>query len=137
VLVNGFAANDPESTGRIWRLAVERYGSAQRRIAIVNCRADRPDRSRQFAEAIATWPAADCYLLVGTGARAFARSAIDRGLAPARLATAAGRSIEEIVEMIAHRAGDSALVVGMANIGGVGFADRGVPFAPQELRRSA
>ena len=36
--VNGFAANDPQSTERIWRLALERYADVEKRIAIFNCR---------------------------------------------------------------------------------------------------
>ena len=50
--VNGFAANDPQSTELIWRLALERYADVEKRIAIFNCRDDRPDRSRQLGEVV-------------------------------------------------------------------------------------
>ena len=36
--VNGFAANDPESTERIWNMAIERYAGVEKRIAVFNCR---------------------------------------------------------------------------------------------------
>ena len=45
IFVNGFAANDPESTGMIWDMIVKRYARVDRHIAVINCRADRPDRS--------------------------------------------------------------------------------------------
>src|SRR6185295_11895351 len=40
VFVNGFAANDPESTERIWNICLDRYPDVQKRVAIFNCRAD-------------------------------------------------------------------------------------------------
>lgn len=47
--VNGFAANDPASTFAIWKM-VERIGyPVLDNVVIINCRADRMDRSMQFA----------------------------------------------------------------------------------------
>ena len=43
--VNGFAANDPESTGYIWNMMLARHKTVQTRIAIINCRHDRRCRS--------------------------------------------------------------------------------------------
>ena len=37
-LVNGFAANDPQSSQEIWNLALRRFPQAERRIALFNCR---------------------------------------------------------------------------------------------------
>src|SRR5207249_1144505 len=74
VFVNGFAANDPESTERLWRLALDSFSGADRRIAIFNCRADRPERSRQLGLACARWPAADRYVLIGSGTAPFAEA---------------------------------------------------------------
>ena len=53
--VNGFAANDAESTERIWNMAIDRYPDVKTRIAIVNCRGDRPERSQQLGSAVAQW----------------------------------------------------------------------------------
>lgn len=60
--VNGFAANDPESTAHIWGLALETFPDKLKRIAVFNCREDRADRSRQLGEACPSWPAADHYV---------------------------------------------------------------------------
>ena len=132
VFVNAFAANDPDSTGFIWRKVTEQF-PAERRVALVNCRADRPDRSRQLGEACVTWGEADHYVLIGSGTYIFAKAAIRGGLDPSRITYAEERRIEEIFEVIIDLAGDSALIIGIANIGGQGlelarfFKNRSVP----------
>jgi poly-gamma-glutamate synthase PgsB/CapB len=122
VFVNGFAANDPESTERIWNMALERFPDVEKRIATLNCRADRPDRSRQIGEACVHWPAADHYVLIGTGTYIFARAASEAGIDERKLVFAEDMRIEEIFELLVELAGPSALVMGMANIGGQGLA---------------
>ncbi len=119
--VNGFAANDPESTLRIWKMALERYRDVDRRIAIFNCRADRPDRSKQLGEVIVSWPEADYYMLIGSGTYIFARAATQSGLNPLKLKFAEDRRVEEIFETVIELSGKSSLVMGMANIGGPGL----------------
>ncbi len=119
--VNGFAANDPESTERIWRMAIERFPEATKRIAIFNCRADRPDRSKQLAEVVASWPPADHYVLIGSGTYIFAKYATQTGISPLKLAFAEDMRVDEIFELIVELSGPSSLVMGMANIGGPGL----------------
>jgi poly-gamma-glutamate synthase PgsB/CapB len=119
--VNGFAANDPESTERIWKMALERYPDVERRIAVFNCRMDRPDRSQQLGSIITQWPRADFYLLIGTGTYIFARAATAAGIDPMAIEMAEGRSAEDIFEMIVELSGRRSLVMGMANIGGIGL----------------
>lgn len=119
--VNAFAANDPESTGRIWNMTFDRYPDREKRVAVVNCRADRPDRSRQLGQACLGWTPADHYVLVGTGTYLFAKSAFQEGLDPSRVVYAEERRIEEIFEQIVELAGSSALIIGIANIGGPGL----------------
>jgi poly-gamma-glutamate synthase PgsB/CapB len=119
--INGFAANDPESTERIWRMALERYPDVDQKIAIFNCRGDRPDRSKQLGQAIASWPHADRYLLIGSGTYIFAREATKAGVNPMKFAFAEGRRVDEIFESIVAISGQSTLIMGMANIGGPGL----------------
>ncbi len=119
--VNGFAANDPESTEQIWRLALARFPSVEKRIAIFNCRLDRPDRSQQLGRACAAWPRADHYLLIGTGTYIFARSAIRAGIDSRRLVPADHQTVDQIFETVMSLAERSALVMGMGNIGGPGL----------------
>lgn len=119
--VNGFAANDPESTERIWKMAIERYPDVARRIAVFNCRVDRPDRSEQLGRAVMQWPAADYYVLIGTGTYIFGRAAARAGMDSLKLVFAEDRKADEIFERIVELSGGSALVMGMANIGGIGL----------------
>jgi poly-gamma-glutamate synthase PgsB/CapB len=119
--VNGFAANDPQSTERIWRLALERYADVEKRIAIFNCRADRPDRSRQLGSVAPSWPAADHYLLIGSGTFIFAKFAVKAGLDPRKLVFAEDHPAEDIFESIVELTGRRSLAMGMANIGGIGL----------------
>ena len=119
--VNGFAANDPESTERIWDMALERYPHVERRVAVFNCRADRADRSQQLGRACVGWQSADCYVLIGSGTYLFARAADAAGMDMQNVVFAEHRRVEEIFEVILEQTGRSALVMGMGNIGGPGL----------------
>ncbi len=119
--VNGFAANDPQSTEQIWRQAINRYPETEKRIMLVNCRVDRPDRSRQLGEAVVRWPPADHYVLLGSGTFLFARTASRRGLNPLKLVFGESLRVDEVFETVVELAGKSVLVMGVANIGGLGL----------------
>lgn len=114
--VNGFSANDPESTEGLWHKILERFPEVQRRIMILNCRGDRPYRSLQFARACVRWKPADYYLLIGTGTYLFTRAAVSAGIPAQKLIFAEGRSEQEIFETILEFGGWSCVVVGVANI---------------------
>jgi poly-gamma-glutamate synthase PgsB/CapB len=122
VFVNAFAANDPESTRRIWNRVTARYTpeAGYRRIAVVNCRSDRPQRSQQIAKAAASWAHTDHFIVVGYGTIIFLREASRRGISPERLTVEEGASASDIVETILEVGGQRAVIVGMANIKGVG-----------------
>ncbi len=119
--VNGFAANDPESTERIWRMALEKYTQAKMRVAVFNCRADRPDRSLQLGAAYAAWPQADHVVLMGEGTYIFARAAVNAGAPSEKIIFAEDRRTEEIFETLIGLISSSGLVMGMGNIGGQGL----------------
>jgi poly-gamma-glutamate synthase PgsB/CapB len=121
VFYNAFAANDPVSTARIWELSTSRHPDAATRIAIFNCRADRPDRSLQLGETFARWTAADHVVLMGSGTYVFARAALRAGFDPGKLVFVEGARVEEIFERIVALARPSAVIVGMGNIGGLGL----------------
>jgi poly-gamma-glutamate synthase PgsB/CapB len=121
VFVNGFAANDPIATERVWSLALARHPEAETRLMVLNCRLDRSDRSRQLGEALPRWSPADQYFLVGTGTFALARSAVRAGLSATRLTPLEGESPAAVFEELMGAAGRSALVVGAGNIAGIGL----------------
>lgn len=119
--VNGFAANDPESTERIWDMSRARIGATDRLIAVFNLRADRPSRTAQLAQETDFWRAADSIILMGTGAYHFARLASKRGVNPARFVFADQMKVDQIFESIIEVCGETNLVIGMGNIGGQGM----------------
>ncbi len=119
--VNAFAANDPESTGQNWEKAIHWFPQARRRIAIINCRVDRPERSEQLGRACAVWSPADRYIITGTGTDVFLRTAIDAGLDSSRLVALGAASVEEVISAIGEGVPQPTLIMGMGNIAGVGM----------------
>lgn len=119
--VNGFAANDPESTERIWNIALDRFPHVSKRIAIFNCRVDRPDRSVQLAEACVDWRPADHYVLIGSGVYVFSQYAARAGLDMRKVVFAEDRPVSDIFEILISLAGRSAMIMGLGNIGGPGL----------------
>lgn len=121
MFVNAFAANDPESTGLIWERVVERYGQGRSKVALINCRFDRPHRSQQLAEFAANWSPADHYVLMGSGTLLFARAAVRHGLMPDDMTIVEGMDIDEILETILEHGDGDTLIVGMCNVKGGGL----------------
>jgi poly-gamma-glutamate synthase PgsB/CapB len=120
--VNAFAANDPISTGKLWHELLLKYPECKRRIALINCRDDRRQRSQQLAEACATWELADQYIVIGTGTSAFIQIAKARGINKLLLIDASDCEPEDILAHIVRedQSGPS-LVVGIGNIAGMGW----------------
>jgi poly-gamma-glutamate synthase PgsB/CapB len=121
LFVNGFAANDPESTGNNWNMLVDRFHGVERRIAMFNCRADRAERSVQLADACVRWKPADHYVVIGTATEVFARRAMSQGLSRDRITCAEQKHAPELVELLSRQTGRSAFVMGMGNISGPGM----------------
>lgn len=121
VFINGFAANDPDSTGRIWELVLQRYGQQRQRVAIINCRADRADRSRQLAEACCEWSPADNYFAIGSATQVFRNRALATGMDARRLTCLEQAPCEAIVRAMGGLSKRGALLMGMGNIAGPGM----------------
>jgi poly-gamma-glutamate synthase PgsB/CapB len=119
--INGFAANDPESTLRIWQMSLDLYPDVERRIAVFNTRVDRPQRSQQLAEAYATWPKADYVVIMGSGTYIFAREAAKRGVDGMTFVHLEGADAASVFESLVGLSGKSSVICGMANIAGVGL----------------
>src|SRR5699024_3701354 len=63
--VNGFAANEPTSTLKIWERLVQLGYPASNPLIIMNCRADRVDRTEQFARDFLPYLQIGTLLVVG------------------------------------------------------------------------
>ncbi len=120
-LVNGFAANDAESTETIWNISLERNSSSSKKIMVINCREDRPDRSYQLGSVLAKWKPADDYFVIGAGSYSFIRTAIKFGIPAKKIVDLEGEGVSEIFEKIVERSDTNTLVFGAGNIKGVGL----------------
>lgn len=122
LFVHGFAANDPESSAGLWRMALRTFAELQRRVVVLNLRIDRADRSRQMGELLATLPGVTHAVLMGTGGQIAARAAVAAGFDPLRLVFAEDFSAPEVFEQLVGLVDDEALIVGLGNV-----ADEGLP----------
>lgn len=121
IFVNGFAANDPQSTEKIFYEAIGRHPDAKRVVGIFNLRADRPSRTAQLAQDVSFWREADRVVLMGTGAYLFIRLAVKQGMDPNFFVLAEADRVEDVFEKVLESCGNSTLVIGMGNIGGLGL----------------
>ncbi len=119
--VNAFAANDPESTQMIWQMALDKHPDVESRIMIINSRIDRPDRSRQIGLAVAGWPKADRYVLIGSGSYILMQYAAKAGIDPRLFSHAEDLNTETIFEEIVKHCKRSSMVMGVGNIAGPGM----------------
>ncbi len=120
--VNAFAANDPESTGSIWESAYDRFPGIGQRIAVMNCRADRTDRSVTMAKACADWRPADHYVIVGTGTERFSKTLLASGVERQKLHCVGEASGAEIIQAISRVTSENTMILGMGNIAGPGMS---------------
>jgi poly-gamma-glutamate synthase PgsB/CapB len=116
VFINGFAANDPKSSQSLWESAIERHNDKQRKIMVINTRADRLPRSKQIGESLADWKPADKYILIGSQCFFLIKTAVKQGLSPTLFLNAEGAELETIFEIIMEASGSSSVVVGIGNI---------------------
>jgi poly-gamma-glutamate synthase PgsB/CapB len=121
VFINGFAANDPESSEQVWRMALSLHGELERKIMILNSRGDRPDRSVQLGDALIHWPQADHYVLMGSGVYVLFRRAVESGMDSSKFVYAEAMTVGQIFEEVVGLSGRSAMVMGIGNIGGLGL----------------
>lgn len=66
---NALAANDPNSSKKLWTMVLERYPFLEANYILLVGRSDRMDRSIQWAEEIAKWAGIKGVFLVGQGSK--------------------------------------------------------------------
>lgn len=121
VFFNGFAANDPVSTLQLWNIALRHSPDCKERIALVNCRRDRPDRSTQLGEALAAWPHLTHVVVIGDGPKAFVNALFGADFDPTRLSIFTGRVASDVFEDLLSVIERKAMIVGIGNIAGIGL----------------
>ncbi len=131
--VNAMAANDPESTLMAYDRARSTVTGYERTVILYNNRGDRPARAKQFGEFLAKDLGADHNVLIGDGTRPVEDEAIRAGLPAHRISNMGGGSPSEVFEKVLDLVDETALVVAIGNLGGLGgsvaayFQHRGKP----------
>lgn len=120
--VSAFAANDPESTLRLWGEMLARFAPVGERILIANCRADRLERSLSLGRACAAASDVTRFFLVGEGTGAFGAALREGGVPGGRIVDLEGEDEQRIAEALAACATPGSLAMGIGNIGGVGLS---------------
>lgn len=111
--VNAMAANDPDSTKLIWDRLAAGYTHI---LVLINCRADRIDRSKQLAELCSKDLHADRYILTGGLTKVFKKRALSLGLPEEKIKDLEGKSVPEIYDEIFKTSRNGTLVFGIGNI---------------------
>lgn len=116
-LFNALAANDPDSTYLIY----ERLGRPRERFyLIVNCRADRLDRSVQMARLVSEKIPAKLYFLTGGNTKVFYREAIRLKMAKEMIIDLGDLSVASACATIIDKIEDNATILAIGNIVGYG-----------------
>ncbi|WWU63120.1 poly-gamma-glutamate synthase PgsB [Paraclostridium sordellii] len=118
--VNGFAANDPQSTLNIWDSVCEQKYNTDNTIVVINCRADRVDRTWQFAKDVLPYINIETLVSIGE-----VTSPIKEMFETGKLSNTnnylnlEGYSTKEILNKILPLM-DNSIVYGIGNIHGAG-----------------
>jgi poly-gamma-glutamate synthase PgsB/CapB len=119
IVVNGFAANDPDSTDRLLRVADAKWG-AVRRIGLLNLRRDRGDRTEQWFRVLRHGsPSFDRLFVVGDVPLHSIRPL--KRLYGDRLRIIRKRDPAAIMRAILEDEANGSMIFGFGNIGGVGL----------------
>ena len=118
---NAMAANDVESTMKIWKMAINRHPDAYT-VALLTLRKDRPQRTESFARVMGKDIVADLYILAGSMTGFVERAMLRRGVAPERIIVLENPEAEQVVRILSERVRDGSVVVAMGNIVGLGQA---------------
>jgi poly-gamma-glutamate synthase PgsB/CapB len=122
-LVSAFAANEPESSRLILaHLRGKHIPDGRPLIGLLNFRADRGDRTRQWLEAHREGFFSGFRSLYGTGAHIHSLRIRNKTRRPPRLIPIPDRLPSSVMEKIAAAENGGGVVIGLGNIGGMGEA---------------
>jgi poly-gamma-glutamate synthase PgsB/CapB len=118
-LANAFACNDVDSFRRLW--STYRMPEERRSVVLLNARADRPLRSRDFLRTLIELDPSMCLFLSG-GGWPLRRLAVRAGFAASQLRVLPERRPRDAIAALAEVAGAGGLVWGVGNYRGLGAA---------------
>ncbi len=115
---DAMAANDPDSTLKIFRMATDRRRG--KRIALLVLRPDRPQRTEAFARLLGGRLQADVYLVVGSPTRHVVRALERKGVPREQIRAREAPPPEAVVRLLEAVVEDPSVVVAMGNHVGLG-----------------
>ncbi len=98
--VNGFAANDPNSTRMIWKHITALGYPTKNPMVIVNCRPDRVDRTLQLAEEVLPNMDIDILVAMGQTVKPITEGVNSKKISPQKYINAEGLSSHEVYKTI-------------------------------------
>lgn len=119
---NAFAANDPESTLKVWELLKSWIEPDEQVIVLANSRADRIHRASQLGGFMGEKLPADFYILVGALLNAISDRMIEKGIPAEKIEQTPDGNPQKIFDFLINMEGDRKFLVGIGNIGGAGHA---------------
>lgn len=121
---NAFAANDPDSTLRIWRRLQMEGRMAETAVVVLNTRSDRSDRSRQLVGLILEhlYPQAERVVLMGDDTLRWAQDLQRAGVAREHLDDLGNASASSVVKHLLRQVLEPTTVMTVGNMGGQGAA---------------
>ncbi len=117
--VNGFAANDPNSTRMIWEHITAVGYPTKNPLVIVNCRPDRVDRTLQFAEDVLPNMKIDILVAMGETVKPITEGVNTKKISPQKYINAEGLSPHEVYKMVKNYL-INRMIFGIGNIHGGG-----------------
>ncbi|ATW24769.1 poly-gamma-glutamate synthase PgsB [Candidatus Formimonas warabiya] len=117
--VNGFAANDPNSTRMIWEHITAIGYPTENPMVIVNCRPDRVDRTLQFAEEVLPNMHIDILVAMGETVKPITEGVNTKKIFPQKYINAEGMSPHEVYQVIKNYFMNR-IIFGVGNIHGGG-----------------
>lgn len=119
--VNGFAANEPTSTLKIWERLVQLGYPASNPIIIMNCRADRVDRTEQFAKDFLPYLSIGTLVVVGEITSPVVDEVKAGNIQVNKMIDLENEDISKVIEVIDQQI-HGQVIYGVGNIHGVGEA---------------
>lgn len=119
--LNGFAANDNESTAKIYEMLNLRENDEEPVFTVVNLRADRITRTEELAFMVAKKITSNYVLVIGTGADLFLQEMDVYGFPQSKILKMSHFSPKEILEKIISLTPHKSVAIGIGNIAGIGI----------------
>jgi poly-gamma-glutamate synthase PgsB/CapB len=116
-IINAMAANDPESTLRIWSATNKTYKEIN---LLINCRDDRIDRSFQIADLIRKHMEADRIILTGKGTVVL-KNQLQKYIQNKKIDDLGNKTPVQAVETILKTVAENSLIFALGNTVGYGM----------------